>query len=77
MVIVGVVGVDKKNSLIVRVLVRFCRHVDSILISFSSYEYFSTLIIYKCMKRNHLTNARRGRGDSLSNSPVASSQIRF
>ncbi len=75
MVIVGVVGVDKKNSLIV--LVRFCRHVDSILISFSSYEYFSTLIIYKCMKRNHLTNARRGRGDSLSNSPVASSQIRF
>ncbi len=35
MVIVGVVGVDKKNSLIV--LVRFCRHVDSILISFSSY----------------------------------------
>jgi hypothetical protein len=75
MVIVGVVGVDKKNSLIV--LVRFCRHVESILISFSSYEYFSTLIIYKCMKRNHLTNARRGRGDSLSNSPVASSQIRF
>ncbi len=75
MIIVGVVGVDKKNSLIV--LVRFCRHVDSILISFSSYEYFSTLIIYKCMKRNHLTNARRGRGDSLSNSPVASSQIRF
>ena len=75
MVIVGVVGVDKKNSLIV--LVRFCRHVDSILISFSSYEYFSTLIIYKCMKRNHLKNARRGRGDSLSNSPVASSQIRF
>ena len=74
MVIVGVVGVDKKNSLIVQV--RFC-HVDSILISFSSYEYFSTLIIYKCMKRNHLTNARRGRGDSLSNSPVASSQIRF
>ena len=75
MVIVGVVGVDKKNSLIV--LVRFSRHEDSILISFSSYEYFSTLIIYKCMKRNHLTNARRGRGDSLSNSPVASSQIRF
>ena len=75
MVIVGVVGVDKNNSLIV--LVRFCRHVESILISFSSYEYFSTLIIYKCMKRNHLTNARRGRGDSLSNSPVASSQIRF
>ena len=75
MVIVGVVGVDKKNSLIV--LVRFCRQVESILISFSSYEYFSTLIIYKCMKRNHLTNARRGRGDSLLNSPVASSQIRF